>query len=114
MKYFLGLEIAQFAKGIFFSQRHYTLQLLEDSSFSACKSVSLPMDPNTKLSSFEGDLLEDASGYIRLVGCLLHFTIFWPNITFVIHKLSQFVSQPRQPHLTAAHHLLQYLKDTPG
>jgi len=72
------------------------------------------MLPNLKLSSSEGDLLEDASIYRRLIGRLLYLTISWPNITFVVHKLSQFVSQPRRPHLDVAHHLLQYLKAAPS
>ncbi|XP_072950413.1 uncharacterized protein [Typha angustifolia] len=114
LKYFLGLEIARSAKGIFLSQRHYTLQLLEDTSFLASKPATLPMDPKLKLSSFEGDLLEDASLYRRLVGKLLYLTISRPDITFVVHKLSQFVSKPRQQHLVAIHHLLRYLKATPG
>lgn len=57
LRYSLGLEIAQSTKGIFFSQWHYTLQLLEDTGFLGCKPTSLPMVPNSKLCSFEGDLL---------------------------------------------------------
>ena len=52
--------------------------------------------------------------YRRLIGRLLYFTVSRPDITFTVHKLSQFVSQPRQPHLDAAHHLLQYLKSSLG
>ena len=114
LKYFLGLEIARSSKGIFLSQRHYTLQLLEDTGFLGCKPAVLPMDPKVKLCSFEGDSLPDASLYRRLVGRLLYLTISRPDITFAVHKLSQFLAKPRQPHLDAAHHLLQYLKSSPG
>ncbi|XP_052202137.1 retrovirus-related Pol polyprotein from transposon RE1 isoform X2 [Diospyros lotus] len=72
------------------------------------------MLPNTRLCSFEGDLLPDPSVYRRLIGRLLYLTVSRPDITFTIHKLSQFISQPRQPHLDAAHHLLRYLKTAPG
>lgn len=83
------------------------MQLIEDIGILAHKPALLPMDPKAKLSSFEGELLEDASLYHRLVGRLLYLTISRPNITFAIHKLSQFVSQPRQPHLDAVHYLLR-------
>lgn len=38
LKYFLGLEIARSQQGLFLCQRHYTLQLLEDTSFP-CKKA---------------------------------------------------------------------------
>lgn len=114
LKYFLGLEIGRSQKGIFLSQCHYTLQLLEDTGFWGCKPALLPMDPKAKLNSFDGEALEDASLYRRLVGRLLYLTISRLDITFAIHKLSQFISQPRQPHLDVVHHLLRYLKAAPG
>ncbi|PON75489.1 hypothetical protein PanWU01x14_041140, partial [Parasponia andersonii] len=68
------------------------------------------MDPKLKLSATDGDLLPDASTYRRLIGRLLSLTLPCPDITFVVHKLSQFLSRPCLPHLLVAHHLLRYLK----
>jgi len=70
----------------------------------------VPMIPNVKLSSMDSDLLEDPFAYRWLVGHLLYLTISRPDITFVVHKLSQYVSNPRHPHLDATHHLLRYIK----
>ncbi|XP_052193755.1 uncharacterized protein LOC127802105 [Diospyros lotus] len=89
-------------------------QLLEDTSFLSSKPIVVPMVPNIKLSSDEGDLLEDVPAYRRLIGRLLYLTISRPDIAFVVHKLSQYVSKPRKSHLDAAQHLLQYLKASPG
>lgn len=95
LKYFLGLKLARSSAGIFMSQRKYTIQLLEDTDFLACKPTNLPMDPHLKLSAFDGFLLVDPSVYKCLIGHLLYLTVSRPDITFAVHKLSQFVSQPR-------------------
>lgn len=51
LKYFLGIEIARSQSGFVISQRHYTLQLLEDSGYLDCKPTSTPMDQKISLSS---------------------------------------------------------------
>lgn len=72
------------------------------------------MDPKIHLSVHSGDLLQDASQSRRLIRRLLYLTVSPPDITFAVHNLSQFISQPRVPHLQATHHLLRYLKFKPG
>ena len=114
LKCFLGLELAHSSKGIVLSQQHYTLQLLEDTCYLGCKPTIVHMDPRLQLDSFTETILAVASSYRQLGGRLLYLTLSRPYITFSIHKLSQFVSQPREPHLKAAHHLLRYLKRSPG
>lgn len=90
------------------------LQILEDVGLLACKHVHVPMEPTLKLQFYDDDLLLDASVYRRLVGRLLYLTISQPDITFAVHKLSQFISKPSKSHLAAAYHLLRYLKNAPG
>lgn len=72
------------------------------------------MDPNAKLSSFEGKPLDDVSSYRRLIGRLLYLTISRSCITLAVHGLSQFISSTRQLHLASVHHLLQYFKSFQG
>ena len=114
LKFFLGLEIARSSSGIVVSQRQYALQLLEDFGFIDSKPVHTPMNPKVILTATDGDLLEDATLYRRLVGRLLYLTISRPDITFAVHALSQFIAAPRFPHLQAAHHLLRFIKAQPG
>lgn len=114
LRYFLGLELARSSKGIYLSQRQYVLQLLEDMGMLASKAAKLPMDPNLQLRLSDGPFLADPSLYRRLIGRLLYLNVSRPDITFAVHKLSQFVARPCQAHLTAAYTVLRYLKGCIG
>jgi hypothetical protein len=72
------------------------------------------MEQNLKLSSKDGVSLDDPSSYRRLVGRLIYLTITRPDLAFAVQHLSQFMQDPRQPHLDAAHRLLRYIKHSPG
>lgn len=72
------------------------------------------MEPNLKLSDKSGDILSDPSVFREIVGKLLYLTHTRPDITYAVHKLSQFMSAPRVDHLKAAQHVLHYLKNDPA
>lgn len=60
LKYFLGIEVEQSKKGIFTSQRKYTLDLLGETGMLGCKPFTTPMDHNQKFKEDDGDRLIDA------------------------------------------------------
>lgn len=78
------------------------------------RPTKIPMEQNQRLTPSEGELLNDPSPYRRLVGRLLYLTITRLDVAFSVHVLSQFMQQPRKPHLDATHCVLRYLKQTPG
>uniref|UniRef100_A0A803NL64 Polyprotein n=1 Tax=Cannabis sativa TaxID=3483 RepID=A0A803NL64_CANSA len=72
------------------------------------------MEPNIKLSNSDGDLLPNPTQYRSLISKLLYLTITNPDISFAVNKLSQFLQSLREPHMTDATRILQYLKSTHG
>ncbi|XP_043693083.1 uncharacterized mitochondrial protein AtMg00810-like [Telopea speciosissima] len=113
-KYFLGIEVARSSLGLSLCQRKYVLEILEDSGLSGARPSNMPMEQNLKLTDTGGSLLSDPSSHRRLVGQLIYLTVTRPDIAYTVNILSQFMHQPRQPHLDVAHRLLRYLKATVG
>ncbi|XP_043714862.1 L-type lectin-domain containing receptor kinase IX.1-like [Telopea speciosissima] len=95
VKYFLGLEVARSRHGIFLNQQQYALDILLDMNFSGARTTAFPMEQHLKLSPSEGDLLDDAGSYRRLIGRLIYLTITRPDIVHTVTLLSQFMHQPR-------------------
>ena len=81
---------------------------MEDSGFLAAKPALAPFPFDLKLTATAGIPLnlDDASSYRRLIGRLLYLQISRPDVSFAVHKLSQYVAKPYTEHLSAAHHLL--------
>uniref|UniRef100_A0A803QFR2 Reverse transcriptase Ty1/copia-type domain-containing protein n=1 Tax=Cannabis sativa TaxID=3483 RepID=A0A803QFR2_CANSA len=114
LRFFLGLEIARSKVGMSASQRHFTIQILNETCLLGSKAISTPMDANLSLSKDVGPPVNDATSYCSLIGKLLFFTITQPNVACAVNRLSQYNSDPRQPHLKTAYRIIQYLKGTPG
>uniref|UniRef100_A0A3Q7F6Z0 Reverse transcriptase Ty1/copia-type domain-containing protein n=1 Tax=Solanum lycopersicum TaxID=4081 RepID=A0A3Q7F6Z0_SOLLC len=114
LHYFLGMEILDTARGVLISQRKFVLDLLKEYECSNYTSLSSPLDPNVKLRANEGASLSDPTYYRKLVGKLNFLTNTRMDIAFSVQQLSQFMQDPRLPHLQAAFHLLRYIKQDPS
>jgi Reverse transcriptase (RNA-dependent DNA polymerase)/Integrase core domain/gag-polypeptide of LTR copia-type/GAG-pre-integrase domain len=114
LSYFLGIEIAHSTKGLFLSQRKYTLDLLKETGKLGTKPATSPMETNIKLNTEDGKPLSDISQYQRIVGKLIYLTVTRPDITFAVSTVSQFMHAPRTCHMEAINRILRYLKGTPG
>jgi len=65
-----------------------------------------------KLSVDEGDLVEDTTMYICIVGSLIHMAITRPDLSYAVGVVSQFMQTLRKPHLDAVRRILRYIKHT--
>ena len=114
LKYFLGIEVARTPEGLALSQRKYILDILEDCGLQGCKPSPFPFEQNSILDKRSEESKVDANRYRRLVGRLLYLQATRPDIAYSVNVLSQFVADPRQSHMDAAHRVLRYLKGTAG
>ncbi|RVW33059.1 SART-1 family protein DOT2 [Vitis vinifera] len=78
------------------------------------KPVSIPKDPNHKLGEAKEEPMVDKRMYQRLVGRLIYLAHTRPDIAYSVSVISQFMHDPREPHLQTAYKVLHYLKGNPG
>nr|XP_016505430.1 PREDICTED: uncharacterized mitochondrial protein AtMg00810-like [Nicotiana tabacum] len=113
LQYFLGIEAARSKRGIFISQRKYILDLLKETGMTGCRPAESPIESNHKLQSGVGESI-DKERCQRLVGRLIYLSHNRPNIAYSVSLVSQFMHDPRDPHMQAAFHILCYMKSAPG
>jgi len=114
LTYFLGFEVARSVTGIHLSQCKYTLDLLKDTGMLDSTHVSTPMHVSKHKVAENTNILPDPTPYRRLIGRLIYLTHTQPDITYVVHFLSQFVVAPTSQHHQASMRILRYLKNAPS
>jgi hypothetical protein len=112
LSYFLGLEVTSSTDGYYLSQAKYASDLLSRVGLTDSKTTSSPLETNVKLLATDGEPLSDATLYRQLVGSLIYLTVTRPDIAYVVHLVSQFMSAPRSTHYATVLRILRYVKGT--
>ncbi|KAJ9557803.1 hypothetical protein OSB04_012417 [Centaurea solstitialis] len=119
LHYFLGLKALlvdrvkfQVAYPLRVPYLEYTSVLLSRAGITDNKVASTPLEHNLHLAPDAGPPLKDPTLYCQLVGCLVYLTVTRPDIAYVVHTVSQFMSAPCSDHYAAVLRILRYLKGT--
>ncbi|XP_021742804.1 uncharacterized protein LOC110708891 [Chenopodium quinoa] len=114
LNFFLGIEVCHISQGIILTQRKFTKELLQECDFDVSKTAKTPLPASVKLFADYGDFFPDLVQYRCLVGKLNFLTHTRPDISYAVQTLSQFLQQPRMPHLHALQHVMRYIAGTIG
>jgi hypothetical protein len=114
LHYFLGIEVSYAKEGIYLSQKKYIMDVLQHVGMLSCKSASTPLSCSTKISAHVGDQLnpEDATGYCSIVSALQYLTLTFPDISFAVNKVCQYLHSPTTVHWMTLKCILRFLKHT--
>ncbi|XP_019052185.1 PREDICTED: uncharacterized protein LOC109114293 [Nelumbo nucifera] len=114
LRYFLGIEVARSKEGIYICQRKYILDLLQETDMLGCRPADTPIEPNHGVQESVGEDYLDKERYQKLVGKLIFLSLTRPNIAYAVHVVSQFMHNPKIPHMKAVERILRYLKSCLG
>jgi hypothetical protein len=112
LHYCLGLEVWRNAGQTFVCQSKYIREILKRFKMDQCKSSSVPMQQNVKLSCDDGSKEVNGTVYRQMVGSLNYLTTTRPDISYSVSVLSQFMAKPHESHWNATKAVLRYLKGT--
>ncbi|XP_068638476.1 uncharacterized mitochondrial protein AtMg00810-like [Aristolochia californica] len=112
LQYFLGIEVAYSPKGYILSQSKYISEVISHAGLTDDWIMDSPIELNHRLSPTDGDLLSDVTRYREVVGSLVYLMVTCPDITYVVHMVSQSASAPCTTHWTAVLRILCYLRGT--
>jgi hypothetical protein len=118
---FVGIDIVRDPSNsrTILHQSDYAKKLLEKFKMNNCNAKSTPSDVNVKLSkSIQTQEVNDLSDplfsrYREIIGGVMYLVVSTrPDMAQALNVLARFCENPTKEHLTAAKHLLAYLKGT--
>ena len=97
LSFFLGIEAIRDATGLFLTQRRCIVDLLTKSKMDGAKPCSTPMSTSVTLTTTDTATFDDPTLYRSIVGDLHYLSFTRPDIAFIVHRVSKFMHQPKQP-----------------
>jgi hypothetical protein len=97
----IKLHIEEGNGGISLVQNHYVEKVLSRFGYSECSPAPSPYDPSVSLRK-NRRIARDQLRYSQIIGSLMYLaSATRPDISYVVSKLSRFVSNPGEDHWKA-------------
>jgi hypothetical protein len=110
LHYFLGIQVVRTTTGLHLRQSKYNADLLRRIHMDEAKPYAAPCLAGSKMSQFDGDLLDDPTLFRHVVGALQYATLTRPDLAYAVNQLCQHLHRPTTVYWTAAKRVLRYLK----
>ena len=110
---FFGIEFEHKVKKITMSQTKYITKILDRFGMLESKPKYTPSEMKLIVTDSCPLNENELRLYRQIVGALIYVMVATrPDISFIVTKLSQFMSNALQSHMTMAKYVLRYLKGT--
>ncbi len=105
---FLGIDFKQSQGEIKINQSRFILKILEIFGMTDCKPRSTLCEQRFESTGVQ---MSEGRQHREIVGSLIYImTCTRPDLSWIVSKLSQTLSNPKEGDLVAAKHVLRYLK----
>ena len=114
LSWFLNINFTFGTDSISMDQTKYIEKILNRFQMGGCKHRATPSELGVnKIITENSDDLADKKLYQEIVGSLIYvMTSTRPDLSFIVTKLSQYMSNPSNAQFNMAKHVLRYLKGT--
>lgn len=109
----MRIEVARSPYEKFISQRKYTLAIITKTGLLDTKPIGYSIEQDHTLSLTDEELYNDSKLFRRLVRRLIYLLFTQPDMTHIVHILSQFMQHPRHEHWKFVLRDVRYSKGCP-
>ncbi|GJY47034.1 retrovirus-related pol polyprotein from transposon TNT 1-94 [Tanacetum coccineum] len=111
LKFFLGIQIHQSARGIFINQAKYAQEILKKHGMTSCDNIGTPMATKHLDADLSGTPV-DQTKYRSMVGALMYLTSSRPDTVHATCYCARYQAKLTEKHLIAVKRIFRYLKRT--
>lgn len=112
VSYFLVFDVTRNCFVILLNQSRYAQEILKKANMHKVNPSNTLMALGSKLLKEENKFFENPYLYKSIIKVMQYLTLTILDLSFSVHKLSQFLQNPTQNHWKARKRVLKYIKGT--